>query len=80
MLCKLREKIEKNGINQVLYSFKSYFRNYADIRILYTKDIYQNIKYILNNSKFKMQFFKREFKTYDDSKKEIDIIVRDLNE
>jgi hypothetical protein len=80
LLCKLGEKIEKNDINQVLYSFKSYFRNYADIKILSSKDIYQKIKYILNNSKFKMHFFKREFKIYDDNKKEIDIIVKDLNE
>ena len=33
--------------------------------------IYENIKIVLNNSKFKIEFFKREFKVFDDNNKEI---------
>ena len=41
--------------------------------------IYENIKIVLNNSKFKIEFFKREFKVYDDNNKEIEIIAKDLD-
>ena len=80
LLIKLREKLSKNDIDQILSSFYCYFRNYDRIKLLNSKDLYGNIKYILNNSKFEIKLFKRVFKVYDDNQKEInDILVKDLD-
>ena len=80
LLIKLRTKLAKIDIDRVLLLFKSYFDNYDKLKLLNSKDLYGNIKYILNNSKFEMYLFKREFKVYDDDQKEIDdIIVKDID-
>ena len=87
LLNKIRDKLAKSQINQVFSTFKNYFINYSSIKSLdsnfdSSKDIYENIKCILNNSEFKIEFFKREFKVYDNTdkeKKEIDIIAKDLD-
>ena len=84
LLIKLREKLEKDDINKVINSFKNYFIKYGSIKSLdsnfdSSKDIYENIKIVLNNSKFKIEFFKREFKVFDDNNKEIEIIAKDLD-
>ena len=81
---KLSEKIKKDDINKILTTFKSYFINYEGIKSLdsnfdSSKDVYENIKLILNNSKFKIEFFKREFNVYDDDNKEKEIIAQDLD-
>ena len=83
-LIKLKEKIEKDDIKKIIRTFKNYFINYGSIKSLDTNfggynDIYENIKKILNNSEFRIEFFKMEFKVYDDNGKEIDIIAKDLD-
>ena len=80
LLIKLSTKLFKMNIDKVLLWFKSYFDNYDKLKFLDSKDLYGNIKYILNNSKFEISLFKREFKVYDDDQNEInDIIVKNLN-
>ena len=84
LLTKIKEKIEKDDINKILSTFKNYFINFGSINFLDSnfdgaKDIYENIKDILNSSKFKIEFFKREFKVFDDNKKVKDNIVNDLD-
>ena len=80
LLIKLAKKFDKNDINKVLSLFKSYFQNYGLFKLLDSKDLYGNIKYILNNSKLEISIFKKEFKVYNDNNKEItDIIAKDLN-
>ena len=84
LLIKLREKIEKDDIKKIISTFKNYFKNYGSIKSLdsnfdSSNDIYENIKDILHNSEFKIEFFKREFKVYDDNKKEKDIMAKDLD-
>ena len=89
LLEKIIEKLSKNNLNIVLSTFKSYFINYGSIKTLdsnfdSSKDIYQNIKFILNNSVYKLELFRREFHVYEDNenkkeKKEIEIIAKDLD-
>ena len=84
LLNLLKEEIEKDDINKILGIFTNYFMNYGNINSLesnfdISKDIYGNIKAILNNSKFKIKIFKREFIVYDNNKKEKDIIVKDFD-
>ena len=84
LLIKIRENINKKDINQLFSIFENYLKNFESLKSLdsnfdSSKDIYENIKYILNNSKFKFEFFKRELKVYDDNKKEKDIITKDLD-
>ena len=81
---KMNEKVKKYDINKLLSIFENYFRNYISIKMIdsnfdSSKDIYENIKLILNNSEFKIEFFKRKFKVYDDNKKEKEIIIQDLD-
>ena len=84
LLNKLKEKIKNDDINKIILTFKNYFANYGRIKILETNfdnsvDTYENIKAILNNSEFRILFFKREFKVYDDNKNVKDIIAKDLD-
>ena len=59
LLIKLGEKVDKDDIDQIISSFKSYFRNFDIIKLLNPKDLYANIKYILNNSVNEIALFKR---------------------
>ena len=85
LLKKLKEKIEKDDIDKIITTFKGYFVNYPGIKALDSdfdsaNDIYENIKVILNNSEFKIEFFKREFKVFDEKQNEKkDIIAKDLD-
>ena len=80
LLIKLSKKFDKNDIAKILSLFKSYFQNYDLFKLLDSKDLYGNIKYILNNSKFEISIFKKVFKVYNDKQKEVtDIIAKDLN-
>ena len=84
LLIKLKEKIKVDDVNKIMGIFTNYFMNFGSIKSLESnfdssKDIYENIKAILNNSKFKIKIFKREFKVYDDNKREKDIIIKDFD-
>ncbi len=85
LLSNLKEKLKKdNNIDKVLSRFKSYFINYSSIKALdenfdSSKDIYENIKDVLNNSEFEIELFKREFKVKDENNKEKEIIAKDLD-
>ena len=80
LIIKLRNKLSKNDIDNILNSFKSYFKNYERIKLFYSKDFYGNIKYILNNSIYQIKLFQQKFRVYDNMQKEIeDIIAKDLN-
>ena len=85
LLIKLKNKIEKDDIDKIITTFKGYFVNYPGIKALNSdfdsaNDIYENIKVILNNSEFKIEFFKREFKVFDEKQNEKkDIIAKDLD-
>jgi len=57
--------------------FEHYFIHFGSIKSLDqnfdgTEIIYENIKSILNNSKFKIELFKREFKIYEDDNRKIE--------
>ena len=84
LLEDLGKKIEKDDINKIISTFRNYFINYGSIKSLDTNfdssnDIYENIKDILNNSEFKIEFFKMEFKVYDKNNREKDIMAKDLD-
>ena len=83
LLTKIKEKLKKDKVDVILFSFQSYFINYESIKALddfdSSKDVYQDISKILNNSEFKIQLFKREFRVYDDNKKEIKINANNLD-
>ena len=91
LLNKLREKLSKlledkhkNKIDKIFEIFKNYFRNYQIIKAIdsnfdSSKDIYQNIKYLLNNSKYKIELFKQELEVYDDENRKKEFIAKDLN-
>ena len=62
LLIKLREKIEKDNIKKIITTFRNYFICYGSIKSLdsnfdSSNDIYENIKDILHNSEFKIEFF-----------------------
>ena len=85
LLNKLKDKLKKiNDIKIVISFFKNYFDKFPSIKFLdenfdESKSIYGYIKSILYNSKFEIKFFKRNFKVYDEDKKEKDIIAKDLD-
>ena len=85
LLKNVIEKLKKDDINKVLKQFTNYFIHFESIKTLDSdfdnaKDIYQNISDVLNNSKFKITLFKREFKVYEnDNEKEKEIIAKDLD-
>ena len=78
------EKKENTNVEKVKKMFEHYFYHYESIKSLDSnfdgsEGIYENIKSVLNNSKFIIELFKREFKVYkdDDRKEEIKIFKRD---
>ncbi len=84
LFSKLKEKLKGDiNIDKVLARFLSYFINNSSIQSLdsnlYNKDIYENINDILNNSKLKIELFKREFKVKDENNKEKEIKIKDLD-
>ena len=80
LLIKVNSKLTEQDINQLLSSFNCFFTNFDKFKLLDSKDFYGKIKSILNNSKFELNFFKKEFKIYDDNKREIkDILIKDLD-
>ena len=80
LLIKVNSKLTEQDINQILSSFNCFFTNFDKFKLLDSIDFYGKIKSILNNSKFEINFFKKEFKIYDDNKREIkDILIKDLD-
>jgi len=76
-------KKENSKVQKVIKTFEHYFIHYESIKHLDSnfdgsEAIYENIKSVLNNSKFKIELFKREFKVYKDNhrKEEIKIFER----
>ena len=66
---KEENKKENTNIDKVIKMFERYFIHFGSIKSLDQnfdgyEVIYENIKSILNNSKFKIELFKREFKVY----------------
>ena len=80
LIIKLKRKLAKNDINQVLSSFNCFFTNFEKFKLYESKNFYGSIKSILNNSIFEIKFFRKEFKVYDNNNKEIkDILAKDLD-
>ena len=75
------ERLRQQNIEKVLKLFQYYFIYYGSIKSLDSnydssyKDIYENIKLVLNNSQFKIELFKKEFKVYKDDNREEEIKV-----
>ena len=68
---KEENKKENTNVDKVIKMFEHYFIHFGSIKSLDqnfdgSEIIYENIKSILNNSKFKIELFKREFKVYED--------------
>ena len=77
-------KKENTNVEKVIKMFEHYFIHFGSIKALDqnfdgSEVIYENIKSILNNSKFIIELFKREFKVYEDEnrKKEKKIFKSD---
>ena len=86
LIDNLRKSLNEEDKNNQLYylqnSFENYFKNFKKIKLLDSNienNLYENVKFILNNSKFKISFFKKEFKIYDDNNKEIHIMTKDFD-
>jgi len=73
---KEKNKKENTNVDKVIKMFY-YFIHFGSIKSLDQnfdgyEVIYENIKSILNHSKFKIELFKREFKIYEDDKRKIE--------
>ena len=85
LLLAVKTRLEKDNIDIVLASFTNYFHTYESIKKLDTNydgsdEIYQSIVAVLNNSKYKIELFKRKFDIYEDEKDkdEKKIKIKDL--
>ena len=69
---KEENKKENTNIDKVIKMFERYFTHFGSIKSLVQNfDGYEDIKSILNNSKFNIELFKREFKVYEDDNRKI---------
>ena len=70
---KEENKKENTNIDKVIKMFEGYFTYFGSIKSLVQNfDGYEDIKSILNNSKFKIELFKREFKVYYNDNRKIE--------
>jgi ubiquinone/menaquinone biosynthesis C-methylase UbiE len=74
---KEENKKENTNIDKVIKMFERYFTHFGSIKSLDKNSdgyevIYENIKLILNSSKFKIELFKREFKVYYNDNRKIE--------
>ena len=74
---KQGKKKDNTNVEKVIKMFEHYFIHFGSIKALDqnfdgSEVIYKNIKSILNNSKFIIELFKREFKVYEDDDRKIE--------
>ena len=84
LLDKVKDKFKKNNINDIKNIFDKFFNNYENIKYINStfddfENLYLIIKDILNNSKITIEFFKTDFKVYDNNNNEKEMIIKDLS-